>query len=101
MGDMVKLMRAAHTMEDRAACLDTEDVAAFISGSLKSIDVANVEHHLGECAQCRELLALVARSDSMSPSRSSTGSLTEDPTPQLASDGWDYHPGAQVGRYVL
>src|SRR5689334_13726242 len=45
----------------RAQCLDDDGVLAFLEGALPPERRAQVEEHLGTCADCRRLVSFLAR----------------------------------------
>jgi len=72
-----------------------------MSGALGADDVRVFEGHVALCADCRMLLSLVARSDSIVGTLTSRGVTfgTGSGAPSDASA--DPSPGTRVGRYVL
>ncbi|MBW2731621.1 MAG: protein kinase [Deltaproteobacteria bacterium] len=45
-----------------ASCLEAEDVAALLEGTLEDKERQHVEAHMGDCGSCRRLVAEAARS---------------------------------------
>jgi hypothetical protein len=88
-------------MERLARCLSPDEVVAFMSGALGADEVRLLEGHVALCADCRMLLSLVARSDSIAGTLASRGITfgTGSGAPSDASA--DPSPGTRVGRYVL
>ncbi|MBK6689264.1 MAG: protein kinase [Deltaproteobacteria bacterium] len=45
-------------------CLDEDEVLSFLDGALAPDEVARLEGHLADCADCRQLLAFMAKEES-------------------------------------
>jgi serine/threonine protein kinase len=88
-------------MQRRSECIDPDDVAAFLEGVLRSHEVALVETHVARCVECRTLLSLAARSESVAQFPSSASQTTSGSLLSVAGDSDDPRPGTRVGRYVL
>ena len=86
-------------MERNDECLEPEDVAAFLSGDLVHRD-GFVESHVARCADCRTLLSLAVRSDSVPP-RPSPWATSVGSAAGPEGFGAEAIPGARVGRYML
>ena len=95
-------------------CLAHEAVHGFVSGTLADDEAERVEDHLDGCADCRALVAVLARgSDTILPTRAEPGGL--DTTAALGSGETGLpgmraavsrsagHPptGTQIDRYVI
>ncbi len=76
-------------------CLDENTVAAFLGGSLAPEVFPQVERHVEDCPECRQLLAAVVRADRQG------GVSHADTLPSGTAEGAAPGRGSLVGRYVV
>src|SRR5687768_4569244 len=63
------------------ACLDDQQVRAFVNASLEGAARREVEDHVDDCDDCRQLLVALVRKDAPARTR--------------------WQPGDSVGRYIV
>ena len=93
-------------MTERAdACIDPEDLAAFLRGRLDGTASQQLEAHMSRCSGCRELLSALARlqdasADGENTCRGDEGAATMAPTLPFAPGLAGPIP-ERVGRYRI
>jgi serine/threonine protein kinase len=81
------------------SCLTEDVVFRFVQGELLGTEADEVDEHIASCAECRGLVADLARS---SESEDIGGDTRPEPhLPPTSSSFRARHPGDVVGRYVL
>jgi tRNA A-37 threonylcarbamoyl transferase component Bud32 len=91
----------------QTTCVLPEDCAAFLSGHLDEAATHALELHIDSCADCRELLSALAKTEQaaqrsrppLRPLGPSAASIS--PTLPLVRDDFALAFGARVGRYVV
>lgn len=79
------------------SCLDDNAIAAFVGGSLSADDATSVASHLETCANCRQLVAALVRSE-----RSQFySSERSDTLPSMAGAAAALSRGSRLGRYIV
>jgi tetratricopeptide (TPR) repeat protein len=79
------------------ACLDADDVDAYLHARLPAAARGALERHVARCSACRELLSALAVQDGAAGADSIATTL-----PRLDADAsLELTPGARVGRYVV
>ncbi|HEY3357991.1 MAG TPA: tetratricopeptide repeat protein [Polyangia bacterium] len=77
-------------------CLSEDAVMQFVQGELATAAAAEVERHLDECAECRDLMAAVGR---MLPPADAPASLVSGGP--VGAPAAPIQRGTTVGRYVI
>jgi len=87
-------------------CPDANVLASFVAGLLPDEAAGRLEAHAAQCADCRELLAVLARTSAVegrAPSGASAEHATTEPYPSPGGreEPDVLAPGSRVGRYVV
>lgn len=79
------------------ACLDDNEVAAFLGGQLTGERMRAIEAHIAQCGDCRQLLSALAQVETAAPGDSIAPTL---PLQTWQRDG-ELARGTRIGRYIV
>ncbi len=82
-------------------CLDENALLGFFGGTISAAEVASIEEHVDGCADCRRLLAKMARTMVARASTSRVAISIAEPAVAVRDPSSCLTSGDLIGRYVV